>query len=1722
MKAAAVSEDVDLSGIEIHAAQVQEDGEEYAAAEELVAAALDAESRQIEEFLAYDIWFTYTESGETADLSGQVQISLEYTEPEFPEGTDAQLEVFCLNDGAAEAVGGTDALEAGYDLYALAWTASANETYETVVDGVKVIVKAEPGAIPEGATLSASKIESEETIKEIKEAVAEDIIENNTTIQDMMVFDIKFLAADGQEVQPNGTVTVEFENTGYEAENGISVYHVDDENANATNMEATTETEADVAFETTHFSQYVIINNGTAEATFVIEHYLYKGNGDEPTKLFRTQTVTASQDDQIEWSDYGNDEYELYRVVYREGEEDGDDVTFEGEDSSTLYINSDTTVRCYYKAKTGTFTNETTFFDYDITSGETVIDSFNRDGERGTLVVGDRTYFWVRYGSSQLQGKIDWWDNWENIQIDVNDTFTYYNHTCTWLGEGQYSYTRQDGEGINSVENYPDGSRENNRMMVGQAEQTELDYTYYVTGKGLQGYPEGSYNINHNDQNKQPIKQGIIDSLSDEDGNGTYETVNFAERLAAPEYFSSSALTGKRVLDDYQLNFSKEGNRYTLVSVSNPNGKEVSKAGEGFWPLDDDLGVDGLNGGSDPWKEEPKGGGKHNWYFGMRYDFTFTLNDYVGDLTYSFNGDDDLWVFMDGELILDLGGIHSGYPENNLAKYLDNVNPADYDFTRWKTAYPNTIDLWDYIAPDGDPEKLSDEERSQEHTITVLLMERGGFGSNCEMEFVLPNVEPSDPVVSARPKAELKFRKLNAEDDTAVKGAVFTLYSNAECTEVLGTATSDVKGNVVFDKELTEGTYYLKETETPSGYLINESVYTVIVTESEDGKSATAQIQGHSSDVIYNQSITGTIKQSKTAHVVDWDERTYRIDLSAWHSYKMEKPVSIMIALDVSGSMPWFVTKPTGGETTLDHLTGQDRLAYNLSTGDAKGVGAWSEYRYYVKRQGEGSAWEYKPIGWNGNEWRYIKSDSDGRKVFEKNDDGVVKNNEIIYIRGEGDQTKLEALYTAVKGFVNNVYDSSAESQVGIVTFAGELKSTYVLSSNLNVDTVFNEIILHGGTNQGAGMGEALKQLDADSSGNEKYLILFSDGEEDDEYDGAANRVSNDIKENHPEITLFTAGIFGDKSSTGAEAMRSWAQDEAHAYIASSANELISDFGAIFGSINVEIEGAVVKDYIDPRFELVNEEGNPLQEGDEVDGGTVGKDDDGWYVIWEKVSLSYASDPASAGWHGTILVKAKDNYIGGNDVTTNGTGSGITVQDSTIPFDNPVVNVKAELEVGNYETTIFKGDTVAKTQEEVANNLFNVSDIVSKYSNEKDPVAEKEFRLTWYADSECTQPISDSELEAALTAPTEGVTYYLKVTYTGAGEPSDTSTDNTDGNVAGYGDDVDDYIVTAKNSDSTIYPDAYYGVYNVRVITGTIKLAKTLDAASDKEQTFDFTVTNPDGFSQEVSITVPAGETSSDVEVIEDLARGNYTITENPADGYSVQGIASEYENNYTNCKYTVNDTDSTVTFTLGTFVENDADKDTIKDTDGKYAQGVLGVAAFTNEKVVSNWAIKKLSTSTNNPVVDGAVFKLTEQITEEEFYGMSDEDGIVRWYQKNPLETPAEDNTVLGKLQKGTYTFEEIAAKSGYKLSDEEWTITVSQSGGLYSIVSSKDDKPVEGKLDQASETMCFVYYNDVLYDLPSTGGPGIYLYMLGGVALMMAGTLLVYKKRKEEVLRS
>ena len=818
--------------------------------------------------------------------------------------------------------------------------------FNAEVDGITVTVTAADSTIlPAEAQLSVTKIEDEESMAEMKEAIADEVIANNTTIKDMMAFDIKFLL-NGEEVQPNGTVDVEFGNTGYGDENGVSVYHVDDSNATATDMEAVETADQAVEFATTHFSTYIIVNQGSSEIQLTVEHYLDNGAGKEATPLFRTQNIKVPVDQQATDFDYAGEEYTLDRVVYRIGDQDDQELS----EKDPNIVTQSATVRCYYTANQGTFTNETTFFDYDITgSGETEIVTETFQNDRSYIITVDGKDYSGRYKNESLGNSYPFVGWQPTYTFDTNETFILNGHECTYLGEGEYSYeTVGEGYGINSSDNYPVGSPNDKRMMVGDRAQSGLNYSYLVQGYDMNGDPSGEYDINSNNQEAQPIKQGIIKGLQDLDQNDTYETVEFAGDLAEPGYFTNEIVNGKRILDGYELEFSKNGNRYTLERALKPDGTLASQAGMNFWPLDDDLSVDGTNAYNRPngGYQQSDDGGNHNWYFAMRYDFTFEVGDYIGDLTYSFNGDDDLWVFMDGELILDLGGIHSGYPKNNV----------NHDFSGWEETYPNEVNLWEELVASGNPLDLTQAQREEKHTITVLLMERGGYGSNCEMEFVLPNVEPSDPIISGSPKATLEFDKVNANNTSeGVPGAVFTLYTDAECKNVIGTATSDASGNVKFANELKAGTYYLMETTPPSGYLTNSEKYTVTVTVT--GENATAQITDSKGDPITDNKITNTkaenaIEKNKNAQVEDWDERLYKIHLDAsslgtYTTPGKEKAVDVVLVLDASGSMCQYSGTMSGDPVSKNDLDDNETYyfddngtLYELTYGSHR-VGGW-------------------------------------------------------------------------------------------------------------------------------------------------------------------------------------------------------------------------------------------------------------------------------------------------------------------------------------------------------------------------------------------------------------------------------------------------------------------------------------------------------------------------------------------------------------------------------------------------------------------------------------------------------------------------------------------------------------------------------------------------------------------------------------------------------------
>lgn len=152
--------------------------------------------------------------------------------------------------------------------------------------------------------------------------------------------------------------------------------------------------------------------------------------------------------------------------------------------------------------------------------------------------------------------------------------------------------------------------------------------------------------------------------------------------------------------------------------------------------------------------------------------------------------------------------------------------------------------------------------------------------------------------------------------------------------------------------------------------------------------------------------------------------------------------------------------------------------------------------------------------------------------------------------------------------------------------------------------------------------------------------------------------------------------------------------------------------------------------------------------------------------------------------------------------------------------------------------------------------------------------------------------------------------------------------------------------------------------------------------------------------------------------------------------------------------------------------------------------------------------------------MLSGAVFKLAPDITLDlpTYYGKSQDDGTLKWYEDEACK-----KEINGSIQKGSYTLSEVSAPPGYVSSEETWDIEIASNGALKSIQSGEqeiaEDK-VKTEIVNGKETVYYLYENQVVYELPSTGGSGIYRYTIGGALLMMAAALILYKNKSKEVL--
>ena len=1134
----------------------------------------------------------------------------------------------------------------------------------------------------------------------------------------------------------------------------------------------------------------------------------------------------------------------------------------------------------------------------------------------------------------------------------------------------------------------------------------------------------------------------------------------------------------RKVIKDYKLVFDQNGDSYKLTKVIDQNENQLAAAGNGFFPLDNVS-------------RSEKSDNDHNYFFGMRYDVTFKIGDYVGPLNYTFTGDDDLWVVLDGKkIVIDLGGIHD--------------------------AATKKVNLWDYVKG---------EDKEKEHTLTILYMERGAYLSNCQMEFTLPSARISE--VTNVPTTDLVLKKVNKKQE-ALSGARFTLV-NSETQEKQTATSVDGTGRVNFTR-LGLGTYTLTEDFAPNGYEASNESWIVKVTLSDDKKAVATlykadgktKIEKDTSDSLYHimnytqeEIIKASMDYSKTATVNDWDKRTYDINITAASTSTStitttEKAVAdIMLVLDVSGSMDEkIVSYSYVAENTTDGRDG-------LNTGT----------QYYVKKDES-----YVKLQYYDDYWRTGWYIGDDRWSLIKADDSTYNGCKIYLKKTE---KKLTALQNAVKQFITDTANKSPDSKIGITAFSsagygshGKTEDLQKAGDNKEKLTGFvDSLVAKGGTDPYVGLNNAKSKLDAATMSGDtkpKYVLLFTDGEPT----GSGDSWNTTAQKNAENITNGTESIKGIKQEGYTVYTIGFGlQDKAKAFLAggtyrnttypgiASKNcafnaENATQLGDIFKDIqntiteDISITGATITDIIDPNFELLKDDGtlytqDDLNKGVEVNGGTVSLVNGNYQIQWTNQTIP--NKKKNGEWNKTIKVKAKDNFVGGNNVTTNvSPGSKISTGYGEVELPQPTVNVKVNLVVKDKEVWIYKGDTVP-TDEAILNQLFNESETSYSKGTISADDAEGHVTLQWFKKDKDGKRTDISEADMA-TTPDDYTEYYLEVTY----DPKTTSTDESKANTT-TGDGKQHVVGDAEkayNPDNN--SNNPYGIYKIHVIKGQIQITKNVTEASDTDRTFIFNVNAKKGqnvSNSQVSVTVKANETSGTV-TLPDLPRGEYTVTEDNADGYSIQAFDIVTGDGQTDCESVKSDEDKSLKFTLG----NNVGEANVITTDYTYTSGgVKGVASYTNEAVTS-LDLKKTDTESN--FLTGAKFKL-------EMENGDTWDDIEVKNGTSEIE--------LNNLKAGIYKLTETTAPKGYSLLGS--SIYFKVATGNVTLVDENGNPAQDSNMwSLNTENKVLTIKNTKLYSLPNSGGPGTYGFTISGVAILATALLLFInnKRREEEAKRS
>ncbi|MCD8022045.1 MAG: fibro-slime domain-containing protein [Lachnospiraceae bacterium] len=413
------------------------------------------------------------------------------------------------------------------------------------------------------------------------------------------------------------------------------------------------------------------------------------------------------------------------------------------------------------------------------------------------------------YGLSSSLG-VDTSDFVKIEMFDYNELFNLYSATLTQSGLTSESWA--DSGSLYSGILHSGGVLDYSFIFHNSRTNNNSDKN--SSSNGLLGYVTGLNSWNSN--NEQPYTVWTMSSASGSpvlnklyDTSGSTIGVTY---VGSANYLFQVDDEGYYYFDSDQNGaaYNQSAQRFYLSSSTTTVNGSDGDYGTAFFPYNK---VDSYTSISD---------GTLNYWFGMSVEMDFYLPNDVGtggnqyndeDMVFEFSGDDDVWVFVDDELVLNISGVHSEM-KGSINFSTGEVTVKTGDSVKWAN-YSSTSTLTNCTAGT--------------HTLKVYYMERGAWDSNLSIKF---NVVPRWQYETAT-AGTMSVTKTWSDGESSHSAVTMGLFEKTDVTVSSGASEASYNG-VTYT--LTDGYSYDENTGYVNAYVSGGYLYVLVDTEkvSED------------------------------------------------------------------------------------------------------------------------------------------------------------------------------------------------------------------------------------------------------------------------------------------------------------------------------------------------------------------------------------------------------------------------------------------------------------------------------------------------------------------------------------------------------------------------------------------------------------------------------------------------------------------------------------------------------------------------------------------------------------------------------------------------------------------------------------------------------------------------------------------------------------------------